>query len=154
MSGILRPLLHVADELSRPECVLEREGADIQILDCGVDGEDAARGERLAFAVVGHLHRVADAVGDLVLPSEHVDDRLLEEVARGVVHVLRGLAAAYVADEVVTRLRDDGAPHERAGLRCVAHLSDRRRLSRLLGELHELGELCVADFKCHIRFSG
>ena len=120
-------------------------------VDRRLDGDDAPRRERLALAVVGHLHGVLDALGNLVHPAEHVRDGVPEEVARGVVRVLEASQPPRAdADPVVLRRRDDaareGALAARAG-DCLA-LPGFDALRREVGESLERCVVSV-DVECH-----
>ena len=119
-----------------------------------LDRNDAARGERLPGrilrgAVVLQQHGFLDAFWDSLLAAEHVDDRLPEKRAHGVVRVFVVLRALEPRGDLVAGRQRDGAAAERDIL--LARAGDRLARRRVLLLLGELDELCILriDFKCH-----
>ena len=76
------------------------------LVDGGLDGEDAPRGQGLSLVVVSHLHRVLDAVGDVVFPTEHLGDGVPEDGSGIVVGFLCRGGADQLAEPVFRRAGD------------------------------------------------
>ena len=79
-------------------------------IDSRLDGEDAARGERLAGFVVAQQHRLLDARGNLRFSAEHVGDRPPEDVASTAVPCPLGQGTRPLVDVVRERLGDGENP--------------------------------------------
>ena len=122
-------------------------GVGAVVVDRGLDGEDAPGREGPALAVVLQLHGVLHAAGDVVLPAEHLGDRLHEGLAGGVVGLLQAAEASRPDADPVGGRGFDGAVDDSAQF-ALGEAGDRLLLAcrdRGLGELHELLELCELD---------